>query len=250
MVPIRSSDSYGLFANDRTLRYGSDHVNGKVDHHVVRRARHGRDAGAKHLVRPQARGGPLGRLLLALPARPALLRAETARGAGLLDVEVGVRRADAGRPTRSPYEGRERAERLAGRAHHGAAARCATSPSSSSSSASSPSRRTCSNLAREQILQHQDRIEVYESMQARFSERDEVADRMVPLQLGLELEYAALKFWARARRRNVARPFGRSRAPPAPSTLTLDTARRPFYVSIIQTIRSLSDCTSSFRGDP
>ena len=51
------------------------------------------------------------------------------------------------------------------------------------------------NLAREQILQHEDRIEVYESMQARFAEREDVADRMVPLQLGLEIEYAALKFW-------------------------------------------------------
>ena len=51
------------------------------------------------------------------------------------------------------------------------------------------------NLAREQILQHQDRIEVYESMRARFSEREDVADRMVPLELGLALEYAALEFW-------------------------------------------------------
>ena len=51
------------------------------------------------------------------------------------------------------------------------------------------------NLAREQILQHQNRIEVYESIQARFSEREDVADRMVPLQLGLEIEYAALRFW-------------------------------------------------------
>jgi PadR family transcriptional regulator AphA len=32
-------------------------------------------------------------------------------------------------------------------------------------------------------------------MQARFGERADVADRMVPLQLGLEMEYAALRFW-------------------------------------------------------
>jgi DNA-binding PadR family transcriptional regulator len=51
------------------------------------------------------------------------------------------------------------------------------------------------NLAREQIVQHQDRIKVYEDMQSRFAERDDVAARMVPLRLGLELEYAALRFW-------------------------------------------------------
>jgi PadR family transcriptional regulator AphA len=50
-------------------------------------------------------------------------------------------------------------------------------------------------LARGQIVQHQDRIAVYEGMQARFAEREDVADRMVPLRLGLELEYAALRFW-------------------------------------------------------
>ena len=60
------------------------------------------------------------------------------------------------------------------------------------------------NLAREQILQHQDRIEVYESRQARFSEREEVADRMVPLQLGLEIEYAALMFWQRLEKERSA----------------------------------------------
>jgi PadR family transcriptional regulator, regulatory protein AphA len=61
------------------------------------------------------------------------------------------------------------------------------------------------NLAREQILQHQDRIEVYESMQARFAEREDVADRMVPLQLGLEIEYAALKFWRRLEKERSSR---------------------------------------------
>ncbi|GAB6986782.1 PadR family transcriptional regulator [Nocardioides pyridinolyticus] len=51
------------------------------------------------------------------------------------------------------------------------------------------------NLAREQIRQHEERIDVYESMQTRFSDREDVAARMVPLQLGLELEYTALRFW-------------------------------------------------------
>ena len=50
-------------------------------------------------------------------------------------------------------------------------------------------------LAREQIVQHRERIQTYEGMQNRFGDRDDVADRMVPLRLGLEMEYAALKFW-------------------------------------------------------
>lgn len=50
-------------------------------------------------------------------------------------------------------------------------------------------------LAREQVAQHRERISVYEDMQERFGNRDEVADRMVPLRLGLAMEYAALEFW-------------------------------------------------------
>lgn len=50
-------------------------------------------------------------------------------------------------------------------------------------------------LAREQVEQHRGRIGVYEAMQARFRGRDDIADRMVPLRLGLAMEYAALDFW-------------------------------------------------------
>lgn len=50
-------------------------------------------------------------------------------------------------------------------------------------------------LARGQVEQHQKRIAVYEEMRRRFGEREDVADRMVPLGLGLEMEYAALRFW-------------------------------------------------------
>lgn len=50
-------------------------------------------------------------------------------------------------------------------------------------------------LAREQIKQHQDRISTYEEMEERFRERADVARRLVPLRLGLELERAALRFW-------------------------------------------------------
>jgi len=52
-------------------------------------------------------------------------------------------------------------------------------------------------LAKEQTAQHEDRIAVYEGMQTRFGDRDDVSDRMVPLELGLELERAALGFWQR-----------------------------------------------------
>lgn len=52
-------------------------------------------------------------------------------------------------------------------------------------------------LARGQIVQHRQRIETYEEMQKRFGGREDVAARMVPLRLGLELEYAALRFWER-----------------------------------------------------
>lgn len=50
-------------------------------------------------------------------------------------------------------------------------------------------------LARAQISQHRERIKVYEDMQVRFRNRDDIAARMVPLRLGLDMEYAALKFW-------------------------------------------------------
>lgn len=50
-------------------------------------------------------------------------------------------------------------------------------------------------LARQQVVQHRDRIETYEDMQKRFGDRDDVAARMVPLRLGLAIEYAALEFW-------------------------------------------------------
>lgn len=51
------------------------------------------------------------------------------------------------------------------------------------------------NLAREQVAQHRERISVYEGMQERFRDRDDIADRMVPLRLGLAMERAALDFW-------------------------------------------------------
>ncbi|GAB3729260.1 PadR family transcriptional regulator [Nocardiopsis nanhaiensis] len=50
-------------------------------------------------------------------------------------------------------------------------------------------------LAADQQRQHQKRIEDYEEMKARFGERTDIASRMITLRLGLELEYAALRFW-------------------------------------------------------
>jgi DNA-binding PadR family transcriptional regulator len=51
-------------------------------------------------------------------------------------------------------------------------------------------------LAREQIAQHEQRIQVYEEMQQRFGGVAGVARRMVTLRLGLEMEHAALRFWS------------------------------------------------------
>ncbi|MHA6794593.1 PadR family transcriptional regulator [Pseudonocardia bannensis] len=50
-------------------------------------------------------------------------------------------------------------------------------------------------LAHEQIKQHEERIAVYEGMQERFGTAPEARPRMITLELGLEMEYAALRFW-------------------------------------------------------
>ncbi|GAA1162967.1 PadR family transcriptional regulator [Nocardioides aquiterrae] len=50
-------------------------------------------------------------------------------------------------------------------------------------------------LAEEQVTQHRARIAAYERIQARYGDRSDVAERMVPLRLGLAMEHAALKFW-------------------------------------------------------
>lgn len=50
-------------------------------------------------------------------------------------------------------------------------------------------------LARAQIGQHRERIATYVDIQQRFADREDVAVRMVPLRLGLEMELAALRFW-------------------------------------------------------
>jgi len=55
------------------------------------------------------------------------------------------------------------------------------------------------HLAREQIRQHEQRIAVYQDMQHRFADQPDVASRMVSLQLGLEMEHAALRFWTALR---------------------------------------------------
>jgi DNA-binding PadR family transcriptional regulator len=50
-------------------------------------------------------------------------------------------------------------------------------------------------LASDQIRQHEARIAVYEGMVERFGEDEAVRPRMLTLELGLEMEYAALRFW-------------------------------------------------------
>nr|WP_242688416.1 MULTISPECIES: PadR family transcriptional regulator [unclassified Actinopolyspora] len=52
-------------------------------------------------------------------------------------------------------------------------------------------------LARDQVKQHEERIAEYEEMKQRFGGNPEIASRMVTLELGLEMEYAALRFWQR-----------------------------------------------------
>jgi DNA-binding PadR family transcriptional regulator len=51
------------------------------------------------------------------------------------------------------------------------------------------------NLAAEQITQHRQRIAVYQEMVARFGTNPAARPRMITLELGLEMEYAALRFW-------------------------------------------------------
>jgi PadR family transcriptional regulator AphA len=53
------------------------------------------------------------------------------------------------------------------------------------------------DLAAEQISLHERRLAEYEAINARFATRVDVAQRMIPLQLGLELEQTALRFWRR-----------------------------------------------------
>lgn len=50
-------------------------------------------------------------------------------------------------------------------------------------------------LARDQIRQHEDRIAVYEDMVERFGGDPALRPRMLTLELGLEMEHAALRFW-------------------------------------------------------
>jgi DNA-binding PadR family transcriptional regulator len=51
-------------------------------------------------------------------------------------------------------------------------------------------------LARDQITQHEERIAVYEGMVERFGDDPHARPRMITLELGLEMEHAALRFWS------------------------------------------------------
>ncbi|MBP2366784.1 PadR family transcriptional regulator [Pseudonocardia parietis] len=50
-------------------------------------------------------------------------------------------------------------------------------------------------LAQEQIRQHEERIADYEDMVARHGREEWAEPRMITLELGLEMEHAALRFW-------------------------------------------------------
>jgi PadR family transcriptional regulator AphA len=51
-------------------------------------------------------------------------------------------------------------------------------------------------LARDQIKQHEERIAVYEQMVERFGREEWAEPRMITIELGLEMEHAALRFWS------------------------------------------------------
>ncbi|MCE3554998.1 PadR family transcriptional regulator [Pseudonocardia sp. RS11V-5] len=75
-----------------------------------------------------------------------------------------------------------------------------------------------SALARDQIRQHEDRIAVYEDMKERFGGDESLRPRMLTLELGLEMEHAALRFWTALKEGDLSSlAEGRRRlAPPAP----------------------------------
>lgn len=50
-------------------------------------------------------------------------------------------------------------------------------------------------LAKDQITQHEKRIAEYDAMKLRFGGKPDFAARMITLELGLEMERAALRFW-------------------------------------------------------
>jgi len=70
-------------------------------------------------------------------------------------------------------------------------------------------------LARDQIRQHEDRIAVYEAMVARFGDDEAVRPRMLTLELGLEMEYAALRFWTALKEGDLS-ALAAGRRPPTP----------------------------------
>ena len=50
-------------------------------------------------------------------------------------------------------------------------------------------------MARDQIRQHTQRLDEYHAIQKRFGGREDVAPRLVPLDLGIAMTEAALAFW-------------------------------------------------------
>ena len=73
-------------------------------------------------------------------------------------------------------------------------------------------------LAREQVRIHEERLEEYEKIHERFKDQRELANRMAPLDLGLELERAALKFWVRIAQRPPRRTATSRRSPRGKAT--------------------------------
>lgn len=70
-------------------------------------------------------------------------------------------------------------------------------------------------LAASQIEQHEHRITAYEDMMRRYGDIDDVATRMVTLELGLGMEHAALEFWHRVAGQVARGEFPSARPGPA-----------------------------------
>jgi DNA-binding PadR family transcriptional regulator len=91
-------------------------------------------------------------------------------------------------------------------------------------------------LGHEQIALHEARLAEYDAMLKRFGGRGDIAQRMIPLELGIALEKTALEFWRGLIHRSGHDETTESRRPPlaspdqtpSPPTLNSDrSAARP-----------------------
>lgn len=72
-------------------------------------------------------------------------------------------------------------------------------------------------LGHEQVALHEARLAEYHAMQKRFGGREDIAPRMIPLELGIALEKTALEFWRGLIHRSVRDETTDSGRPPLAS---------------------------------